>query len=110
MYRPLEKLLVTTPWHNGRVVLLGDAVHATTPHLASGAGAAAEDALVLAEELCRPGTLADALERYWERRLPRARLIVDNSLMLGKLESDPEQKQAFTQLLRDSQLALAALI
>lgn len=110
MYRPLEKLLVTMPWHNGRVVLLGDAVHATTPHLASGAGAAAEDALVLAEELCRAGTLASALERYWERRLPRARLIVDNSLMLGKLESDPAEKQAFTQLLRDSQLALAALI
>lgn len=107
LYRPLETLLVTTPWHRGRVVLLGDAVHATTPHLASGAGAAVEDALVLAEELERAQTLDAALQRYFERRLPRARLIVENSVMLGKLESDPEKKREFAQLMRDSQLALA---
>jgi 2-polyprenyl-6-methoxyphenol hydroxylase-like FAD-dependent oxidoreductase len=33
------------------VVLIGDAAHTTTPHLASGAGIAIEDAIVLAEEL-----------------------------------------------------------
>jgi 2-polyprenyl-6-methoxyphenol hydroxylase-like FAD-dependent oxidoreductase len=32
-------------------VLIGDAAHTTTPHLASGAGIAIEDAIVLAEEL-----------------------------------------------------------
>lgn len=110
IYRPLEKLLVTTPWHRGRVVLLGDTVHATTPHLASGAGAAVEDALVLAEELDRTDSLDGALTAYFERRLPRARLIVENSVMLGKLESDPSKKQEFAQLMRDSQLALAAAI
>jgi 2-polyprenyl-6-methoxyphenol hydroxylase-like FAD-dependent oxidoreductase len=37
-YRPLEKLLLPPPWHRGRAILIGDAAHATTPHLASGAG------------------------------------------------------------------------
>lgn len=110
LYRPLETLLITTPWHRGRVVLLGDAVHATTPHLASGAGAATEDALVLADELERASTLDAALQRYFERRLPRARLIVENSVMLGKLESDSGKKREFAQLMRDSQLALAGAI
>ena len=36
VFRPLEALLLPRPWSKGRVVLIGDAVHATTPHLASG--------------------------------------------------------------------------
>ena len=51
VYRPLESALQPPPWHKGRVLLIGDAAHATTPHLASGAGIAVEDALVLREEL-----------------------------------------------------------
>jgi len=50
--RPMEVIfLKDQPWHKGRIVLLGDAVHASTPHLAQGAGMAIEDGLVLAEEL-----------------------------------------------------------
>lgn len=33
VYKPLEWLFLTGDWSKGRVVLLGDAVHATTPHL-----------------------------------------------------------------------------
>jgi 2-polyprenyl-6-methoxyphenol hydroxylase-like FAD-dependent oxidoreductase len=44
VYRPLEGMMLYGPWHKGRVVLLGDAVHATTPHLGQGAGMAIEDA------------------------------------------------------------------
>jgi len=112
LYRPLEKLLMTTPWHRGRVVLLGDAAHATTPHLASGAGAAVEDALVLAEELERGRPLDTALAAYMARRLPRARMIVENSVALGELErtADAESKHQFSQLMRASQAALAGPI
>lgn len=112
LYRPLEKLLLTTPWHQGRVVLLGDAAHATTPHLASGAGAAVEDALVLSEELARADSYQAAFAAYMERRLPRARMIVENSVALGELErtADAESKQQFSQLMRASQAALAAPI
>jgi 2-polyprenyl-6-methoxyphenol hydroxylase-like FAD-dependent oxidoreductase len=36
VYRPLEALLLESPWYRGRVALLGDAAHATTPHLGQG--------------------------------------------------------------------------
>jgi salicylate hydroxylase/6-hydroxynicotinate 3-monooxygenase len=36
------------PWSKGPVVLLGDACHATTPHMGQGAGMALEDAVILA--------------------------------------------------------------
>jgi 2-polyprenyl-6-methoxyphenol hydroxylase-like FAD-dependent oxidoreductase len=85
-YRPLEILLLPAPWHLGRVVLIGDAVHATTPHLASGAGMAIEDGVVLAEELAKGGALEDGLKRFEDRRFDRCRLVVENSVKLGELE------------------------
>ncbi len=80
VYRPLETIFLEGPWHLGRVVLLGDAVHATTPHLGQGAGMAVEDAIVLAEELSRASTPEQAFEAYRARRYERCRTIVDMSL------------------------------
>jgi 2-polyprenyl-6-methoxyphenol hydroxylase-like FAD-dependent oxidoreductase len=85
-YRPLEWLLVPAPWHRGRAVLIGDAVHATTPHMASGAGMAVEDGLVLAEELARHADVDEALERFTERRFERAKMVVENSVRIGEIE------------------------
>jgi 2-polyprenyl-6-methoxyphenol hydroxylase-like FAD-dependent oxidoreductase len=91
VYRPLEGLLVTGPWHNGRIGLLGDAVHATTPHLGQGAGMAIEDALVLAEELDRHDTVEDALRAYRDRRFERCAYIVRASLAIcqGQIGKGP---------------------
>lgn len=86
VYRPLAGLIVPGPWHRGRVVLLGDAVHATTPHLAMGAGIAVEGAVVLAAELCRCHSLEGALISYVGRRYDRARLVVSSSQRLGEIE------------------------
>ena len=85
-YRPLETVLVDGDWYRGRVALIGDTVHATTPHLASGAGMAVEDAIVLVEELKAHEALGPALSRFMARRLERAKMIVNNSLELGRLE------------------------
>ncbi|AKH42884.1 2-polyprenyl-6-methoxyphenol hydroxylase-like FAD-dependent oxidoreductase [Altererythrobacter atlanticus] len=85
-YRPLEWQLLPRPWHRGRVVVIGDAAHATTPHLASGAGAAVEDGLVLAEELARTDDLDAALTAFADRRFERARMIVENSVRIGEIE------------------------
>jgi 2-polyprenyl-6-methoxyphenol hydroxylase-like FAD-dependent oxidoreductase len=85
-YRPLEWLLLAKPWHRGRVVLIGDAAHATTPHLASGAGMAAEDGLVLAQELERHYDVEAALTAFVDRRFERARLVVENSVKIGEME------------------------
>jgi len=110
VYRPLETLLLPAPWYRGRVVLIGDAVHATTPHLASGAGMAIEDALVLAEELTGEGSITAALERFMERRWNRCRLVVETSIRIGELElagADPETQQ---RLLSETSATLAAPI
>ena len=58
-YRLLEAMLLPRPWAIGRVGLIGDAAHATTPHLASGAGVAVEDGVVLAEEMLAADSVAD---------------------------------------------------
>ena len=49
--RPIFSLILPPPWHRGRVIVIGDAAHTTTPHLASGASIGIEDAVVLARLL-----------------------------------------------------------
>lgn len=80
VYKPLEVLFVDGPWHRGRVVLIGDAVHATTPHLGQGAGMAVEDSLVLADELAKGGAIDTALTAFHQRRFKRCRYIVEASV------------------------------
>jgi 2-polyprenyl-6-methoxyphenol hydroxylase-like FAD-dependent oxidoreductase len=94
LMRPFEYAFQPKPWHVGRVVLLGDAAHATTPHLASGAGIAVEDALVLAQELENAADVPSALEAFTERRFDRCRLVVESSVAIGKrqLESAPPEE------------------
>lgn len=91
VYRPLEGMLVTGPWHRGRIGLLGDAVHATTPHLGQGAGMAIEDALVLADEINRHDSVDAALRAYRDRRFERCAYIVNSSLAIciGQLGKGP---------------------
>lgn len=91
VYRPLEVVLVEGPWHKGRIALLGDAVHATTPHLGQGAGMAIEDAIVLAEEIERHDTPEAAFAAYRDRRFERCRYIVEESLAIcrGQLGLGP---------------------
>lgn len=86
IYRPLETLLVPPQWHRGRVVLLGDAAHATTPHAGYGAGLSIEDGIVLAEELGRWTSVKAALDAYAARRFERCRGVLEGSIRLGKLE------------------------
>lgn len=81
--RPLEVVFLEGRWHKGRVVLLGDAVHASTPHLAQGAGMAIEDAIVLAEELEKASDPETAFTAFRERRLERVRFVVTNSIAIG---------------------------
>lgn len=86
IYKPMEVLFVDDPWFKDRVVLIGDAAHATTPHLGQGAGMAIEDALVLAEELFGEGDLRSRLQRFMMRRFDRCKYIAENSIMAGERE------------------------
>lgn len=85
-YRPLETLVMPRPWYRGHVLLIGDAAHATTPHIGYGAGLAIEDGVVLGE-LARQGLAAGELaEAFTDRRFERCRNVVEGSVALGELE------------------------
>ncbi len=95
VYKPLEWVFLEGDWHKGRVVLLGDAVHATTPHLGQGAGMAIEDSLVLAEELYRAASVEEAFVAYRARRFDRCRYIVEASRAIceGQIGAGPLVEQ-----------------
>ncbi|ANH94182.1 FAD-dependent monooxygenase [Streptomyces sp. NPDC057197] len=72
VYSRISQVTVEEAWHVGRVVLAGDAAHASTPHLAQGAAMAVEDAVVLAHALDAQADVPGALKAWEERRRPRA--------------------------------------
>jgi len=96
VYKPLEWLMLEGDWHKGRIVLLGDAVHATTPHLGQGAGMAIEDSIVLADELAKADTPEQAFRAFHDRRFARCDYIVRSSLAIchGQLGKGPRVEQA----------------
>ncbi len=105
-YRPLANLLVPVPWNRGRVVMIGDTVAATTPHLASGAGIGIESGIVLGEELSRTESLQSALDRFHARRWERCRMVVQNSERLCRIEIEGGDKEEHARIMRESTIAL----
>lgn len=100
IYRPLERVMVDGTWHRGSTILIGDAVHATTPHLGSGAGLAVEDAIVLAHIIEKHGNnLKVVFDEFMQRRLDRARYVVETSGEIGRMEIEGESMMARSMLL-----------
>lgn len=73
----------TTPkWHNGSMVLAGDAAHAASPAAAQGASMALEDAVALARCLGAHGDLPKALDAYESlRREPTEETVAASAQM-----------------------------
>ena len=86
--RPIENIIMPAPWHRGRIVLIGDAVHGATPHCGQGAAQAIEDGIVLTEELARDVPVTGALDAFTARRYERCRAIVEGSEKVGQWEQD----------------------
>jgi 2-polyprenyl-6-methoxyphenol hydroxylase-like FAD-dependent oxidoreductase len=72
-------------WGRGRVTLLGDAAHPTTPNLGQGACQAIEDAVCLAATLAKARDVEPALRHYEQGRYPRTAAITNESWRLGSL-------------------------
>ncbi len=89
-YRPFGSMLLPPPWHSGRIVLIGDAVHTPTPQMASGAGIAIEDTIVLAELLQRDESVEALLKDFTARRYERCRMVVEASRQLSEWEKTPD--------------------
>lgn len=95
-YACFDRHLVEGAWHRGRVVLVGDALHSCPPTLAQGAAMSLEDVLVLVELLTGRDDWDEQLfTDYRARRLPRVRMVVDASVLVGQwlLDRAPDQER-----------------
>lgn len=72
-------------WWEGRVVLLGDAAHATTPNLGQGGCQAVEDAYVLAQTLSTKSTLEESFREFQNIRYAKAFHVVNMSWKFGAM-------------------------
>lgn len=72
-------------WWKDRVVLLGDAAHATTPNLGQGGCQAVEDALVIAKCLKENSNHESAFAQYQFKRFVKANYVVNTSWQFGKI-------------------------
>jgi FAD-dependent urate hydroxylase len=79
---------------NGRVVLVGDAAHASSPMLGQGGCMAMEDACVLAEELHSGTTIETALASFAKRRKPRVEWVQQQSLAVTQFQALPAGSRA----------------
>lgn len=86
--RNMETILLPSPWSHGRTILIGDAAHATTPHLGQGAAMAIEDGVLLGELLSTRDHYSIAFAEFMRRRFERARCVVDTSNQLASWELD----------------------
>ena len=87
-FSPIEEIVVDT-WVQGRVVLIGDAAHATSPNMAEGASMALEDALVLAQMLAMHGSPDEALSAFSERRRTRIRWVQQRTHRRDRIRTLP---------------------
>jgi 2-polyprenyl-6-methoxyphenol hydroxylase-like FAD-dependent oxidoreductase len=84
--RPFEWILLREPWYTGRVLLIGDAAHATSAHMGMGGGMALEDSVVLGQCVSAAKTLPEAFDAFMARRFERVKMVVETSVGLSRLE------------------------
>jgi 2-polyprenyl-6-methoxyphenol hydroxylase-like FAD-dependent oxidoreductase len=120
-YPPVLELIESTPaasiiknraldrpanntWGCGRMTLLGDAIHPTTPNLGQGGCLAIEDALVLARCFEKYGASEDALRNYERARYKRTSALARYSRYYGTIG---QWENIWARALRRTLLALA---
>ena len=80
---PVFDMPVVPIWHRDRMVIIGDAAHATSPSSGQGASMAIEDAIVLAKCLRDCDDVAHALATYERLRRKRVERVVAYSARVG---------------------------
>lgn len=76
-------------WHHGRVVLIGDAAHASSPMMGQGGSMALEDAVVMAELLRDTPLVQTVIEAFVARRRPRVGWVQHQSRAAGEMFGAP---------------------
>jgi 2-polyprenyl-6-methoxyphenol hydroxylase-like FAD-dependent oxidoreductase len=81
--------IVQEPWSRGRLLLIGDAAHATSPNMASGAGMAFEDAIVLSRLLGSDMAASELAIEFTRRREARIGWIRDQTRQRDRIRNLP---------------------
>ncbi len=69
----------------GKIVLMGDAAHATTPNMGQGACLAIEDAVILANAIADSHSVEGAFIIFEQKRIKRTTAVVNDSWKLGRI-------------------------
>ena len=69
----------------GRIVLIGDAAHASTPNMGQGACQAIEDAVIIAQCLSQDADYEQAFQTFEKLRLKRTTWITETSMKIGRI-------------------------
>ncbi len=83
-YAAVEEVRLPLPWSRGRVGLIGDAAHASTPFMGQGGAMAMEDSIVLADMLARGDDVAQTLTAFGARRQPKCAFVQEASRRVGE--------------------------
>lgn len=83
LHHDMYDLVPLKSFISGRVVLLGDAAHATTPNMGQGAGQSIEDAVTLTN-LINDRDIESALKRYDKLRTKHTKKVILKSRKIGK--------------------------
>ncbi len=81
----ITDLKALSTWHRGRVCLIGDAAHATTPNMGQGGGQAIEDAWFMAQAIGQFAEPGEAFRYFEKKRRPKVQQVVDTSWQIGKM-------------------------
>lgn len=84
LYTAVEEVIAPLPWHCGRVIMIGDAAHASTPFMGQGGAMAIEDAVLLAQMLSREADVEATLQAFGEARYPVCKFVQDTSRKVGE--------------------------
>ena len=83
-YTVVEEVRLPLPWSRGRVTLIGDAAHASTPFMGQGGAMAMEDSIVLADMLAQGHDVAQALLDFGQQRQPKCAFVQEASRRVGE--------------------------
>lgn len=92
---PIYDMLYQPKWYQGRAVLIGDAIHATSPNAGQGASLALEDAMLLAICLRDKEEVGEALATFQSLRRQRVEQIVRYSRKIGQHKQAKNRIQVF---------------
>ncbi|MEV0388631.1 FAD-dependent monooxygenase [Nonomuraea sp. NPDC050643] len=96
---PIHDLPPVPVWHRGRVLLTGDAAHATSPSSGQGASMAIEDAIVLARCLRDGKGHEEAFASFEAERRPRVERVVAYSRTISNSKAAGPVARVFRDLM-----------